>query len=340
MRNPVEASAYARVGLLGNPSDGYGGKAIAFSLGNFRARVTVVADEGCVIASPAGAHARYASPSQAAAPLEGEAGGDGERLLRAALRRFDLRFPGCLATAGLRIAYETDIPREVGLSGSSAIIIAALRALLRFFDETLSNDELAALALAAEVEELGIAAGPMDRLIQAHEGCLWMDFAPLLRGEAPVHRQLDVAQLPALYVAWDPRGGEASHIVHSEVRDRYERGEPEVCDAMAVFPRLVDEAMARLEAGDHAGFAACVDRNFDTRASIWTLSRRDCELVALGRDAGCGVKQTGSGGAVVGVLRDAGAFTAVEQAYMQAGYCVARPRFVPAGDPHTRSGAP
>ena len=35
----IETRAYARAGLLGNPSDGYFGKTIAFSLRNFRARV-------------------------------------------------------------------------------------------------------------------------------------------------------------------------------------------------------------------------------------------------------------------------------------------------------------
>ena len=40
-----------------------------------------------------------------------------------------------------------------------------------------SPDELAALALAVETEDLGIAAGPQDRLIQAHEGLLYMDFS-------------------------------------------------------------------------------------------------------------------------------------------------------------------
>ena len=33
--------AFARVGLLGNPSDGYGGKAIAMALENFRARAVI-----------------------------------------------------------------------------------------------------------------------------------------------------------------------------------------------------------------------------------------------------------------------------------------------------------
>src|SRR5690242_6965038 len=39
MRTIIETYAQARAGLLGNPSDGYYGKTIAFSMSNFRARV-------------------------------------------------------------------------------------------------------------------------------------------------------------------------------------------------------------------------------------------------------------------------------------------------------------
>lgn len=37
----IETYAYARAGLLGNPSDGYFGKTIAFIVRNFRARVVL-----------------------------------------------------------------------------------------------------------------------------------------------------------------------------------------------------------------------------------------------------------------------------------------------------------
>src|SRR5215475_9115570 len=35
----IETYGYARAGLLGNPSDGYFGKTMAFAMSNFRARV-------------------------------------------------------------------------------------------------------------------------------------------------------------------------------------------------------------------------------------------------------------------------------------------------------------
>ena len=110
-------TAPARAALLGNPSDGYGGAVVAFAFADFVARV-----ERC----------------------EGiDAHPDAVPLLRAAARRADA------GDAGLRL--RTTIPREVGLGGSSAIVIAALRAL----GVDRPPDELARMALAVEVEDLG-----------------------------------------------------------------------------------------------------------------------------------------------------------------------------------------
>lgn len=45
----IQHTAYARVGLLGNPSDGYFGKTLAFSASNFAATVTLEPSESLVI---------------------------------------------------------------------------------------------------------------------------------------------------------------------------------------------------------------------------------------------------------------------------------------------------
>jgi hypothetical protein len=49
MRMTIQYTAYARVGLLGNPSDGYFGKTLAFSVSNFAATVTLEPSESLVI---------------------------------------------------------------------------------------------------------------------------------------------------------------------------------------------------------------------------------------------------------------------------------------------------
>ncbi|MGH0033475.1 MAG: mevalonate kinase family protein [Myxococcota bacterium] len=333
MPRRVTGRAYARAGLLGNPSDVYRGKAIAISVGNFGAEVTLAsADRFALVPGPAEA-LEFPSALDAWERLARVGCDDGLRLLRAAHRRFTLRFPRLTELSRddprllFHMHYASDVPRQVGLSGSSAIVIAALRALAEWFEVEIPPFELAEMALAAEVEDLGITAGPMDRVIQAYEGVVAMDFD---EPRTPDHyRPLDPETLPPLFVTWDPRPGEASNVVHSDVRLRWLKGDPEVRQAMDSFPALVDEGLACLERRDLDGFRACMDRNFDTRASIWKLSARDLEMIEIGRRCGAAVKMCGSGGAVVGALRRHEDFEAVRAAYAGSGYTAVRPRIVP-----------
>lgn len=69
--------------------------------------------------------------------------------------------------AGWALAYETNIPRQRGLSGSSAIVIAALNCLLRHYGLEAAVPPAQRPRLALEAEALlGITAGLQDRVIQ------------------------------------------------------------------------------------------------------------------------------------------------------------------------------
>ena len=63
------------------------------------------------------------------------------------------------------------------MGGSSAIITAALRALCAYFNVEIPPAVQATLALETETRELGVPAGLQDRVIQAYEGLVYMDFA-------------------------------------------------------------------------------------------------------------------------------------------------------------------
>lgn len=296
-------TAFARVGLLGNPSDGYGGRVLAFTMRELRARVRVT------VASSTRIDDALAAP-----------------LVRASAARY-ARATG-VEPSPLDVDVDTDIPFQVGLSGSSAIVIATLRALGALHGAPLAHDVLAETALAVEVDDLGIAAGPMDRRIQAFGGLRAMDFAP---DAAPASdRVLDPAQLPALLVAWDPTGGAPSGHVHSNVRDRWHSGETELRDAMQRFASLCDRGVAALEAGDDEAFRAAVDANFELRCACLPVADRDRQLVAIAREHGAAGKQTGSGGACVAVPSPATDTDALVAAYRRAGFDVLRPTV---GDP-------
>jgi len=83
----VRREAYARAGLLGNPSDIYGGRVIALALANFRASVAI--EPAATLEIVPGADDRLEHPSlrEAAAALDAYGCDDGVRLLRACLRK-------------------------------------------------------------------------------------------------------------------------------------------------------------------------------------------------------------------------------------------------------------
>ena len=315
---PASASVPARAGLVGHPSDGFGGATLAVTLENFRADV----------------HAQPAQALDIAPAGDGQWPEGGLPLVSAAVVCLGRH---CAASGApydgrARIRYASTIPRQVGLGGSSAIVIATLRALAPLAGAVLPQEQLPALALSAETE-LGIAAGLQDRVVQTYGGLVFMDFDSEHVAEHGHgrHEPLSHELLPELFVAWHPAAGAASGDAHAGVRERFARGERRIMRAMATLTRLAHEARAALLAGDHAGFAAALDAGFDVRASVYDLDPRHSALVGHARRLGLSATYTGSGGAIVGIAADPEAMAALERALGADGVSVA-PALVGGGE--------
>lgn len=315
--------AHARAGILGNPSDGYGGKAIACTVANFGARVTVEPSRMLAVTTPT---ERVVFPDQnEALNLESPVAGTGLAMLAiAALRRFVHRIePSVRADPPFTLCCETDIPRQVGLGGSSAIIIAVLRALSAQFAVPITPFDLAEHALAVEVDDLGIAAGPMDRVIQSYGGVMEMDLAPPRSAES--YRPMDVTVVPPLVVAWDPRGSVPSGVTHGDLRARWLARDSVLLETIDAFRQVVEQGVVALDARDRSAFANLVNLNFELRCRIATVSHRDREMVMLARKHGAAAKLCGSGGAVLVVHPDDARLPEVEEAFVAAGFACLRP---------------
>ena len=158
----IAERAHARLGLLGNPSDIYGGKALAVSVANYAATVTLRANLDSN------------DETISVVPGEGEREG-GVKLIESLLSVFfddpPLRHLRSERQTGFTLTYTSNIPYQVGLSGSSAIVCAALRCLVRYYEveELIPRARLPNLVLEAETK-LGIVAGYMDRVQQVSEG--------------------------------------------------------------------------------------------------------------------------------------------------------------------------
>jgi glucuronokinase len=272
-------TAPARAALAGNPSDGYGGAVLAVALPEFCAHATVRLDDR-------------------RAPDRDEQG----HLIIATVARFARETD---IDAPCAVRWQTAIPRSVGLGGSSAIVIATLRALCQLHDISFSHDQLAGLALAIEVEELGIAGGLQDRVAQAHGGLTFMDFTAAGPGRGHgCYEPLDPALLPPLLICWLADAASDSGPIHSDLRDRFTRGDRLVHDGLAAAARAARDAHVALLAGDWGAFAQAVDATFDARRRMMVLDPRHVEMVMLARSAGAAANYTGSGGAIVAVCKD------------------------------------
>jgi glucuronokinase len=236
----------------------------------------------------------------------------GIRLIKATIKRF---LDYCQAQGltlharNFSIRYQTNIPRQVGLAGSSALITATLRCLLEFYGVEIPRVVQPSLILAVENEELGIAAGLQDRVILVYEGMVYMDFArereQIIDGFKCYHYEpLDPERLPPLYLSYHPGLSEPTEIFHNEIRGRYDRGEPTVVDAMQHFAALAAAAREALLAGDVERLAQLMNENFDTRRRIYNLPPWQLAMVEAARSCGASAKFAGSGGAIIGAYRD------------------------------------
>jgi glucuronokinase len=99
--------------------------------------------------------------------------------------------------------------------------------------------------------------------------------------------------------------GEPTEVFHNAIRERYNRGEALVVDAMTHFASLAARGREAILARDDERLSALVDENFDTRRKIYNLAPWQIAQVETARACGASAKFAGSGGAIVGTYRDA-----------------------------------
>ncbi len=325
--------AYARAGLIGNPSDGYYGKTISIIVRNFHSEVVLYEWEDVEIVQTEHDQSRFDSIQELARDVKLHGYYGGVRLVKATIKKFVdycQRQGAKLHERNFSIRYQSNIPRQVGMAGSSAIIVATLRCLMDFYQVSIPNQILASLALSVETQELGIAAGLQDRVIQVYEGVVFMDFAPENMKEmhgfvCGRYEPLEPKMLPPLYIAYNPDVSEPTEVFHNDIRGRFNRGDPTVIQAMGKFAALTVEAKQALQQGDAKQVSKLIDENFETRRSIYQLPSRMVQMVETARSVGASGKFAGSGGAIIGTYRDEEMYQKLHASLREIGCAVIRP---------------
>jgi glucuronokinase len=329
----VKAKSFARAGLLGNPSDGYFGKTLSFAFANFGVDLSLTESSRMRFVPGEVDDAMFDSPEQLVHDLRIFGYYGGIRMLKAVSKLF---FEYCMEQ-GIEIPrknftaeYKINVPRLVGLSGSSAICSAMLKALMKFYGVSLPEKYAPTLCLEAERDELGINCGYQDRVIQMYNGLVFMDFNKAYLEEHGYGRyeRLSPGLLPNIYVSYDPNRAEESGKAHKKVKKLFEEKRPDVISAMSEFADIAQKGRDALVAGRKDELAALVNANFDLRDSIFNISEENRRMVSIARSAGASAKFAGSGGAIVGTYEDEDQFARLSAALSEIGCRTLKPAIV------------
>ena len=309
----IRTKSYPRAALVGNPSDGYFGKTIAFVFSNFSAGVVLYETPELEILPQERDRSIYKNITGLYEDVQLFGYYGGIRLLKATIKKF-LEYCRTnrvvLDRRNFTIRYHSDIPNRLGLAGSSAIITACMKALMAFYNIRIPRPLLANLVLSVETDELGISAGLQDRVAQAYETPVYMDFDKTIfeRQDFGDYRPFSASHLQNLYIAYRTDLSEGSEVFHNDIRARFDKGDEEVMAAMKGFADLTVQVMALLQTEQFDKISPLLDANFDLRSSIYQIGSRNKDMVALARSVGASAKFTGSGGAIIGMYQDEAMF--------------------------------
>ena len=320
----IVCSAPGRAGIIGNPTDMYGGAVLSCSV-DMRARVTLASDSEPVLRT-GGQQCRIASRDDL------RPRGDRFDLARAVLEYLRLPSLAC------RINYDSEIPMRSGLAGSTALVVALLQALLVWQNEHLSHYHLAERARYVELHYLKVVCGYQDAYMCTFGGLNYMDFRGkqfYRQEEAELFATVEplapyVPELPFVLAFTGVQ--HASGAVHRPIRERWLEGEPAVVQG---YERLTEIARAGKKAllfGDWPLLGRLMNENHAIQRDLGGSGERNERLIAAALQAGAlGAKRAGAGdgGTIIALWPWADA-TALEEVLRQAGAsALYRPKAVP-----------
>ena len=332
----IKTRSFPRVGLVGNPSDGYFGRTIAFTFKNFSSEILLGEDSTRI--SFVNRESEFDSVEDLCDHIQLHGYYGGIRLLKAAIKRFrdHCRENGIQVDLDkkFKITYSSNIPQQVGLAGSSAIITATFRALMDFYEVEIENQILPNLIQEVETHELKIPAGLQDRVVQVYDNLVFMDFDKkrMERDQHGLYETIKVKTMPNFYIAYRADLSEGTEISHNRLRYKYDEGDKDAHEAMAFWADLTITARKALEEGDTNTLFKCINANFDQRQKLYEklkiqMKPEHREMVELAREAGASAKFAGSGGAIVGIYRKDSDYAKLKKHLQKRGIHVLKPSF-------------
>ncbi len=291
----ITATAPGRCGLVGNPTDMYGGSVISCSTCE-RARCLLDRDADHIIINVSG-------QSQTITSLDDLALRDGDFLnvARAVLLALEINPK---QTAPFRLNASTDIPMQAGLAGSTAILATLVGCMLTHLEIRLNMYQIAELVRKIEYDVLHVVCGFQDHYMTIFGGLNYMDFREKNSAQtqdahspfATVER-LDgfVDELPLVLAHTGVR--HHSGTVHKSIRERWLEGEPAVVEGYLEVARLARTGKKALLERDWVALAGLMNRNHAIVRDLGGSGEANEKLIAAALAGGAaGAKLAGAGG--------------------------------------------
>lgn len=305
----IETNSYPRAAVIGNPSDGYYGKTIAFVFSNFGTHVQLYQTPEIEIKPQRLDITSYKNMQALVEDINFAGYYGGMRLIKGIIKVF---YQYCtsnniqLASKNFTISYNSNIPLRLGLAGSSAILSACLKALCLFYEVYIPPAIFANLVLSVENDELGISAGLQDRVAQAFEKPVFMNFNKEIMEKQGFgnYQVLTNTNFPKFYIAFRKNLSEGTEILHNNLKARFNIGEEKVLQAMNRWGEITEEFKIALQNDEYETMHNLINENFDLRRSLVPISKGNIEMVELARSVGASAKFTGSGGAIIGTYKN------------------------------------
>lgn len=305
----IETSSYPRAAVIGNPSDGYFGKTIAFVFSNFTSKVQLYQTPELEIKPQRLDSTSFKNMKGLVEDINFAGYYGGMRLIKGMIKVF---YEYCIennlsmASKNFTIQYTSNIPLRLGLAGSSAILSACLKALCLFYEIYIAPATFANLVLSVENNELGISAGLQDRVAQAFEKPIFMNFNREIMEKQGYgdYKVLQTDNFPLFYIAFRKNLSEGTEILHNNLKARFNIGEEKVLQAMMRWGQITEEFKLALQNNDRKTMHELINENFDLRKELVPISSGNIEMVNLARSVGASAKFTGSGGAIIGTYEN------------------------------------
>jgi len=313
----IRVTAPGRAGIIGNPTDGYGGTMIACSTAN-RAQVDIEEGDRLIIENSLGKRVlkwRNDFNNQ----------GDYFDVVRSVLRYFKLY------DLKAKISIRTSVPNQAGLAGSTAVLSAVLSAVAAYTGRKYHKYHLAELNRIIELHYMKVHCGYQDAYMTTFGGLNYLDF----RGKE-YYKDLD----GEIYATVEPLAGYIGELpmviahtgikhhsgnFHKPLRDRWLEGDPDVVKAYTDIAQLAREGKKALLNGDWKQLAYLMNKNHEIQNSLTDSGEQNNYMIKVAKENGAlAAKLAGAGGGgtiialtlekerTIKALQDAGAEEFVE----------------------------